>query len=436
MSKVTLNDVGSLVDALTAQTTINTNNTTIETAFDNTLSRDGSQPNVMHSVIDMNNNPIVNLPTPIGGTSPLRLEDLTSFIGGGTLQTIPVGGTTGQSLQKASNTNYDVNWGNSVSSVGLSLPAEFTITNSPVTASGTLTGAWVTPVTGTGGVVKATSPSLITPTLSTPTLTNAILGTPTSATLTNATGLPISTGVSGLGTGVATFLATPTSANLIAAVTNETGSGALVFGTSPTLTTPVFSSIVNTGTLTLPTSTDTLIGKATTDTLTNKTFDTGGTGNSFSINGVATSRGQYPGVNAATSATAGNIGEYVESIIASPGSALTSSTAANVTSISLTAGDWDVNGVFYVSMGSGTTSITDISLYLSLVTGTADVTPGRFAQFVCPAVIPGNAVVMNQLVGPYRFNLASTTTIFLVGLTLFTSTAPTGYGIIRARRIH
>lgn len=41
-----------------------------------------------------------------------------------------------------------------------------------------------------------------------------------------------------LGTGVATFLATPSSANLLAAVTDETGTGALVFGTSPTLTTP------------------------------------------------------------------------------------------------------------------------------------------------------------------------------------------------------
>jgi hypothetical protein len=64
------------------------------------------------------------------------------------------------------------------------------------------------------------------------------LATPASGTLTNCTGLPISTGVSGLGTGVATFLATPSSANLASAVTDETGSGALVFGTSPTLTTP------------------------------------------------------------------------------------------------------------------------------------------------------------------------------------------------------
>jgi hypothetical protein len=90
-------------------------------------------------------------------------------------------------------------------------------------------GTGVTTSTGTTNVVLSNSPTLVTP----------ALGTPSAAVLTNATGLPISTGVSGLGTGVATFLATPSSANLIAAVTNETGTGSLVFATSPTLVTPI-----------------------------------------------------------------------------------------------------------------------------------------------------------------------------------------------------
>jgi hypothetical protein len=47
------------------------------------------------------------------------------------------------------------------------------------------------------------------------------------------------TGLSSLGTGVATWLGTPSSANLLSAITDETGSGALVFGTAPTFTTSI-----------------------------------------------------------------------------------------------------------------------------------------------------------------------------------------------------
>ena len=90
---------------------------------------------------------------------------------------------------------------------------------------------------------------LISPTIASATLTTPALGTPSSGTLTNCTGLPVATGVSGLGSGVATFLATPSSANLAAAVTGETGSGALVFATSPTLVTPALGT-PSSGTLT------------------------------------------------------------------------------------------------------------------------------------------------------------------------------------------
>lgn len=65
------------------------------------------------------------------------------------------------------------------------------------------------------------------------------LGTPSTGTLTNCTGLPVSTGISGLAANVATFLATPSSANLAAALTDETGTGANVFANTPTLVTPI-----------------------------------------------------------------------------------------------------------------------------------------------------------------------------------------------------
>ena len=84
--------------------------------------------------------------------------------------------------------------------------------------------------TGTGAAVFANSPTLVTPNL----------GIPSAITLTNATGLPISTGVDGLASGVAAFLASSTSANLASAVSNETGTGSLVFATSPTFSTQLF----------------------------------------------------------------------------------------------------------------------------------------------------------------------------------------------------
>ena len=73
-----------------------------------------------------------------------------------------------------------------------------------------------------------------TQTLSSKTLVAPALGTPVSGTLTNTTGFPVAN-LAGAGSGVLTFLTTPSSANLAAAVTGETGSGALVFGTGPTI---------------------------------------------------------------------------------------------------------------------------------------------------------------------------------------------------------
>lgn len=185
-----------------------------------------------------------------------------------------------------------------------------------LTTSAQLAGV-ISDETGSGALVFANSPTLVTPTLGAASATSinkvAITAPATSATLTIPDGVtmtgPASSGtVMTLGntetvTGVKTFgsagavgrlriAGNATGSTILDA--SATASGTLTLPattdtlvgrattdtlTNKTLTAPVIATIVNTGTLTLPSSTDTLVGRATTDTLTNKTMS--GASNTF-----------------------------------------------------------------------------------------------------------------------------------------------------------
>jgi hypothetical protein len=214
-------------------------------------------------------------------------------------------------LGAPSNGNYVITWASAVpswQSDSIYGRVANPLSQFAATTSAQLAGV-ISDETGTGALVFATSPTLTTPILGTPTsgtLTNCtglpigsgvsglgasvatalgvavgsagafvvnggVLGTPSSGTLTNATGLPVSTGISGLGSGVATFLATPSSANLASAVTDETGTGLLVFGTAP-----VFASTITVGTASGTTGAALLRG-TTSGTVTLSVADAAGT---------------------------------------------------------------------------------------------------------------------------------------------------------------
>jgi hypothetical protein len=166
-------------------------------------------------------------------------------------------------------------------------------------ASGTLTNATGLPV-GTGisglGTNVATALAVAVGSSGAFVTNGGALGTPSSGTLTNATGLPVATGISGLGTNVATFLATPSSANLLAALSDETGTGVNVFGTAPTFTTSIdggatFAAFASSTALTIgygsTAASTTNISTGATATATTKTLNlaTGGaTGSTTNVN--------------------------------------------------------------------------------------------------------------------------------------------------------
>jgi len=308
MAKLTLNDV---VAGYKATTAINANSAATVAAMENTLSRDGTSPNTMTADLDMNGNNILNsgnildAVSAVTGTAPIAVTSGLTPVVSVTAAT----GSAAGSMSAADKTKLDtVSGTNTGDQTNISGNAATVTTNANLTGHVTSVGnaavlgsfnssqlaSALTDETGSGAAVFAASPTLTTPALGTPSAlvgTN-ITGTGASFTAGNATTVVTNANLTGhvTSSGNATTLGSFTSTELRSALTNETGTGVAVFGTSPTLITPVLGTPAsgNLANCTFPTLNQATTGNADTATLaTNVTTNANLTGHITSVGNAA-----------------------------------------------------------------------------------------------------------------------------------------------------
>lgn len=399
---------------------------------------------------------------------------------------LTLGGTPATSLLQA--TSITVSWSGTLAATRGGFGADVSASSGvPLFAAGVPT---FTGTTGTGNFVRATTPTLVTPVLGAATGTSVVLGgTDILPTITNKATVSVASALGAVSVGqdtthglamVWTFNATPASATAAintsgysnpltidastltlqslssgsTAVYNggvaPTGTGAYVLASSPTLTTPTIGAAtatsVNKVTITAPASSAIItIANGKTATVSNTLTFTGtdsssiafGAGGTIGSVGYATV-GQIPGETSTGSATAGNVGERKDSsVVFGSAVSLTNNTPLTVTSITLTAGDWEVSGVVALLAGA-TTNVTYVIGSINTTTNVLDsATPGRFSNtvFSSAGIVPPNGVAFTQTLAATRFSVSTNTAVFLVAQGGFTVSTLVAYGEIHAVRI-
>ncbi len=160
-----------------------------------------------------------------------------------------------------------------------------------------------------------------------------------------------------------------------------------------------------------------------------------GTIGNQSISGIKTFSTQLIGAGTTTndSASAGFIGEYIESVVSTFGNCTTSTQFGNITSISLTGGDWDITGQVKFTL-NGATANADFIGAVSINSGntTTDHVSGSNTQDSLPPTATNNNGVT---ISSYRLSLSGATTVYLKGRAGYSAGTPQMLGTIRARRL-
>jgi hypothetical protein len=149
---------------------------------------------------------------------------------------------------------------------------------------------------------------------------------------------------------------------------------------------------------------------------------------------IATTAFVRTGTATNDNASAGQVGEYISAtVLVGSAVSLTTATSANVTSISLTAGDWEVTGSVCTNPAT-TTSTALLSGAISTTSATLPTLPGAGGYAVMPGGV-GTGITLSLPVGVMRLSLASTTTVYLVINCRFAVSTMGGFGFIGARRM-
>lgn len=155
-----------------------------------------------------------------------------------------------------------------------------------------------------------------------------------------------------------------------------------------------------------------------------------GTNDYLTIN-ATTKAVSIHGTNTTDSASAGFVGEYISSLITVDTNFPTSTQWGDLTSISLTAGDWDVTGLVWAASGSGVT-ITSMGISSTSGNSTTGLSVGDTRTDFLPPTATSNSTGVCPAV---RVSISGTTTYYLKYQSTYSVTAPVAHGRISARRI-
>jgi hypothetical protein len=344
--------------------------------------------------------------------------------------TLTLGGTPATALLQAS--SITAGWTGTLAGSRGGLGASITASNGGIYYSTATTGALLNGTATARQMLQSgasTTPAWSTTTWPATTTVNRLLFSSAASvigevTVVNSAGLTTTAG------GVPTWVA-------------ATGTGAPVFATSPTITTPIIATIRDTAGLSMLTTSATasavnnvqLSNSATTLPV---NITAVGTDANINMNLISKGTGGVgiKGIADAGNASTGYVGEFVSSVVLIGSAvALTTAVTANVTSISLTAGDWDVWGEVYYT-GASSTTYAGQSASINTVSATFPSTPSASTSTTISGFSGSFVTTGSQFItaNPCRINVSSTTTVYLLANGAFSVSTCSAYGVIRARR--